>query len=83
MLIPNKQCALVELIDKYEGIATLEGKYNLRVKGVCLKVGDKDYDYLLNRTLFWDEFKAGDVIKRDGQKYCFVLLEDIKGFETD
>ena len=59
-LIPNKQCALVELIDKYEGIATLKEKYNTLINGVCLKVGNKNYDYLLNKTLYWDEFKAGD-----------------------
>lgn len=84
-LIPSSKNALVELIDKYEGIATLEGKYNLRINGLCLSVGDKTYDHYLGKKLYWDEFKAGDVIEMDGKKYCFTLLEDIKGYldETD
>ena len=26
---------------------------------------------------------AGDVIEREGKKYCFVLLDDVKGFEDN
>ena len=82
-LIPNKQSALVELINKYEGIATLEGKYNDRISGMCLSVGDKEHNYLVGKTLFWEEFKAGEVIEREGKKFCFILLEDVRGYETD
>lgn len=82
-LIPNKQCALVELINKYEGIATLEGKYNDRISGVCISVGDEDHKHFIGKTLFWEEFKAGEVIEREGKKFCFILLEDIRGLETN
>lgn len=83
MLIPAKTHALVELIDKFEGIATLEGKYNDRVSGVCVRVGNEDYKDLVGNKVFWEEFKAGEVIERDGKKYCFMKLEDISGHETD
>ena len=33
MLIPTEKCTLVELIDKYEGVATLEGKKNKKGTG--------------------------------------------------
>lgn len=82
MLTPTKKFALVELIDKYEGIATLEGKYNDRVKGICLSVGDEKYANYVGKILYWQEFKAGDVIPKDNKKYCAVLLEDISIYET-
>ena len=82
MLIPSEKCALVELINKYGEVATLEGKYNDRISGKCVSVGDEKYEYLLGHPIFWEEFKAGEVIEREGKKYCFMLLEDIRGYET-
>lgn len=82
MLVPGKKYALIELIDKYVGIATLEGKYNDRVSGVCLSVGDDEYKHLINKRVYWQEFKAGDVIEKDNKKYCAILLEDIAVYET-
>lgn len=82
MLTPTKKFALVELIDKYEGVATLEGKYNDRVSGICLSVGDEDYSHYVGKRLYWQEFKAGDVIEKEGKKYCAILLEDIAVYET-
>lgn len=82
MLTPTKKFALVELIDKYEGIATLEGKYNDRVSGTCISVGDKEYAHYVGKRLYWQEFKAGDVIEKDGKKYCAILLEDIAVYEA-
>lgn len=83
MLIPTKTHVLVELIDKFEGIATLEGKYNMRISGLCIKVGDDSYNYLIGNKLFWEEFKAGEIIEREGKKYCFMKLEDVSGYETN
>ena len=82
MLIPTEKCTLVELINKYEGVATLEGKYNDRISGRCISVGNEDYNHLIGKQIFWEEFKAGEIIERDGKKYCFMLLEDIRGYET-
>lgn len=82
MLTPTKKFALVELIDKYEGLATLEGKYNDRVSGICLSVGDEEYSHYVGKRLYWQEFKAGDVIEKDGKKYCAILLEDISIYEA-
>ena len=82
MLIPTEKCTLVELINKYEGVATLEGKYNDRISGRCISVGNEDHNHLIGKQIFWEEFKAGEIIERDGKKYCFMLLEDIRGYET-
>ena len=80
-LIPSKKSALVELIEKYEGVATLQEKYNTQVKGVCLSVGDPEYKEYVGNILRWNEFREGDEIDLDGKKYCFVLLEDVLGYE--
>ncbi len=83
MLVPSKKYALVELINKYEVVATLEGKYNDRVSGICLSVGDDEYSHLVDKRVYWQEFKAGDVIEKGDKKYCAILLEDISIYETD
>jgi len=82
-LVPSKNCALVELIDKYGEIATLQTKYNEMVNGKCLKVGDEEYSHLLDKVVYWELFKAGEIIEKENKKYSFILLEDIRGYETD
>ena len=82
MLNPTKKFALVEIIDKYEGLDNLPTKYNEAVCGKCLSVGDEKYSYYVGKRLYWQEYKAGDVIKVDGKNYCAILLEDISVYET-
>jgi co-chaperonin GroES (HSP10) len=39
--------------------------------------------YLLDTLVFWEEYKDGAVIERDGKKYAFIKIEDLDGYEDD
>lgn len=36
---------------------------------------------MLNKHVYFEEYKEGARIKRDGELFCFIKLEDIRGFE--
>lgn len=36
---------------------------------------------LLNKRVYFEEFKEGARIKREGELFCFIKIEDIRGFE--
>jgi len=84
---------LVELNEKYEHVATTEQKYDTRTSGICIslnivKLSSMDakemsdmYSPLIGRRVFWEEYKDGAVIERDGKKYAFIKVEDLDGYE--
>jgi len=78
--------ALVELREKYGEIATTEQKYDTRTSGICLKINSyspEDFDHLLGSLVFWEEYKDGAVIERDGKRYAFIKIADLTGWEDD
>lgn len=88
---------LVELREKYQHVATAEQKYDTKTSGICLeysyKVGDNErlaandirtlYTRIKGKLVFWEEYKDGAVIERDGKKYAFIKIEDLDGYEDE
>lgn len=37
--------------------------------------------YLVGKRVYFEEYKEGARIKRDGKLYCFIKLEDVRGYE--
>lgn len=82
---------LVELRDTYEHIATTQQKYDTRTSGICISYvaylnNKAELDYWdkhdpRNKRVFWEEYKDGAVIEREGKKYAFIKLEDLTGYE--
>lgn len=83
-LIPINDCVLVQLGQQYNNFAGgIEGKYDTRTNGVvvALPYETKGYEYLLNKLVFFEEYKEGARIKREGEQYCFIKVDDLRGFE--
>lgn len=36
---------------------------------------------LQGKLVFWEEYKEGQIIERDGKKYAFIKIEDLDGYE--
>lgn len=70
---------LVELEGYFGSIPTPEKRFNGRTSGVCVD-GDEKY---IGKKLFWEEFQASEVIEKDGKKYSFIALKDVRGYETN
>lgn len=86
---------LVEIREKYEHVTMTEQKYDTKTSGIFLRfiidgrtLSDSErktvrtfYDGLVNKIVFWEEYKDGAVIERDGKKYAFIKIEDLDGYE--
>jgi len=81
-LIPLPGYVLVQLTGSY-GIATPNEKYNLATDGICITVpqGDPTYEMAEGKRIFWEEYNASKRIEKDGKVYCFIRLEDVRGWE--
>lgn len=81
-LHPLNDCVLVEL-DKPE-VAAKEGRYDTRTNGIVIAVPKRQTDMtaiISGRRVYFEEYKEGGRIKRDGKLFCFIKIEDIRGFE--
>lgn len=87
--------ALIELSGQYGAhVYTEEKKYDMHTHGVCRSLiaatkgktnswSDPDVVELNGKTVFWMQFKEGEIIERDGKKYTFVKIEDLDGYEEN
>ncbi len=90
-LIPANDSVLVELGEKSEIIATIEGKYDTKTNGQCLKVGlaphsiyepigEEGVQNWPGKTVFWDAYKDDCKVTIDGKDYAFVKISEIRGY---
>lgn len=84
-LIPVNDCVLVKL-----DAATLkETKYSTRTSGTCMAVSSEypknevamKLNSCIGKRVYFEEYKEGARIKRDGELFCFIKIEDIRGYE--
>lgn len=90
-LIPVNDCVLVKL----DPTSIKETKYSTRTSGIVFNTdvpkepifhdGEinerKEYDPWLGKRVYFEEYKEGSRIKRDGELFCFIKIADIRGFE--
>jgi co-chaperonin GroES (HSP10) len=91
-LTPLPGHVLVELREKYTHTLTTAEKYDTRTSGICLEMhlSTKDrtartrdpYEKTLNKLVFWEEYKTGTIIEREGKEYAFIKIEDLTGYEN-
>lgn len=79
-LTPINDCVLVRLAhtDKKEG------RYDTRTSGTVVATSKPLNDLgaiLINRFVYFEEYKEGARIKRDGELFCFIKIEDVRGYE--
>lgn len=85
---------LVEIREKYAHVATTEQKYDTKTSGICVDIyfdnhlgewtmDDIECSYLrvMGKLVFWEQYKDGAIIERDGKKYAFIKIEDLDGYE--
>lgn len=90
-LIPVNDCVLIKL-DKTD---KKESKYDTRTSGVVTSIpiytggyvrlkahSDTIVTDLLNKRVYFEEYKEGARIKREGELFCFIKIEDIRGYEN-
>lgn len=83
-LIPINDCVLVKLGQQYNNFSTAEGKYDTRTNGIVVAIPKRRTDLtsvLEGRRVYFEEYKEGARIKRDNEQYCFIKIDDIRGYE--
>lgn len=86
-LIPVNNCVLVKL----DPTDQKETKYSTRTSGIAIRVAVSTYKGadtfsthdlpIEGKRVYFEEYKEGARIKRDGELYCFIKIEDIRGYE--
>ena len=87
---------LVEIREKYQNVATPDQKYDTKTSGILLdflvdngiwSIHNVDFEQnfygdKIGSLVFWEEYKDGATIERDGKKYAFIKIEDLDGCEN-
>jgi co-chaperonin GroES (HSP10) len=95
-LIPLNDCVLVELQQSFKNVSVKEGKYDTRTEGVVVAIPValtgkfmdengttvEDLELLKGMRIFFEEYKEGSRIQRNGRLYSFIKIEDIRGYES-
>ena len=74
-LIPVNNCVLVQL----EKTSLKEGKYDTRTSGVVVASTKSLNDLgatLIEKRVYFEEYKEGARIRKNGEMYCFIKIED-------
>lgn len=83
-LTPLPGRVLVELPETYQNVVAPDQKYATKTSGICVAVArdaEPAHYELTGRLVFWEEYKDGATIERDGKKYAFIKIEDLDGYE--
>jgi co-chaperonin GroES (HSP10) len=75
--------ALVELSAKYDHIEAPTKAYESKTSGILIDLEPKEdgYELLFGRRVFWETYKEGAPIIRNGKEYTFIKIEDLMGVE--
>ena len=88
-LIPVNDCVLVKLEEQYGNFGIKEDKYASRTHGIVVSIpeeyvnlaGGTKTQKLINKRVYWEEYKEGARIRKGNELFCFIKIEDIRGFE--
>ncbi len=82
-LKPFKGYALVQLLDSFDGLATIDQNINHATQGLLIEATDEFQKKLEGSMVFWEEFRAGEVIDFDDKRYSLVKNDDLRGYEYE
>lgn len=84
-LVPINGCILIKLGQTHKNFNTTETKYQTRTEGTVAAIwdneNDREYQYLVGKKVYFEEYKEGARIKRDDGMYCFINYSDLRGYE--
>jgi len=80
---PLNGYSLVKLIDSFDGLASIDQNINRATQGILIEATGEDLKKLEGCMIFWEEFRAGEVIEHEGNKYSLVKNEDLRGYEYE
>jgi len=72
---------LIELGGYYSNIPVPNQKHNTHTNGICIE--SDDHPKWLGNRLFWEEYQASSIIEQNGKQYCFIKVEDVRGYEVN
>jgi hypothetical protein len=82
-LKPFSGYALVKLIDVFDGLASIDQNINRATQGILVEATDPDQKKHEGEMVFWEEFRASEIIEHDGSKYSFVENKQLRGREYE
>jgi co-chaperonin GroES (HSP10) len=90
-LVPVGNNVLVQLSDRYKGVASIEKKFDSRTSGVIVSVSDgiEDWSYntgelspekMVGHKIYFEEYVDSARVEHEGMSYAFIAWDKIKGY---
>ena len=79
-LHPINGCVLVELAESFQYVATPDKQYSTKTSGIVKAVSSEDQEILLEKKVYFEEYKDGTQIQMDDKTFAFIKNEDIRGY---
>ena len=80
---------LVELTEEYEGVFTVEKKYDTKTSGIVVKQTNKvegainGVPMLEGKKVYFEGFKDDSQVKENDKIYAFIDIKDIRGYKGE
>lgn len=83
-LVPINSCVVVQLTDNSQFIDVPDKQFATQASGVVIEVPkNEDYDYLLGKVVYFEEYRDSAKVEIDDEKFAFIKYEDIKGYQDE
>jgi len=80
-LHPINGCVLVELAESFQYVATPDKQYSTKTSGIVKKIAtDLDIVDIIDKKVYFEEYKDGTQFQIDDKSYAFIKYEDIRGY---
>jgi co-chaperonin GroES (HSP10) len=79
-LHPINGCVLVELTESFQFVATPDKQYSTKTSGIVKAVSNEESEILLEKKVYFEEYKDGTQIEIDDKTFAFIKNEDIRGY---
>lgn len=84
-LVPINDCVLVKLTNTAQFIDIPDKQFSTQASGLVVDVTAKseDFQYLIGKVVYFEEYRDSAQVEVDEDKFAFIKLEDIKGYQDE
>jgi len=84
-LVPINKCVLVRLNDDSQLIDVPDKQFATQANGLVVSVAkdSSGYDYLTGKIVYFEEYRDSAQVEFDDEKFAFIKLEDLKGYQDE
>lgn len=76
-----KNNILIEIREVYSDIHYVDKEFESKITGVCLQVGDPEYQFLVGKRVWYQKYEDATQFTQDGRTLAFIKLDVVQGYD--